>query len=725
MLAAHLLLSGFEAIQNEVCLSQLRVARQLLEREIQELDFTTGDWADWDEMYSFAQGENREFASVQITDNTLKRLHLQRLCVYDARGSHVLTAKPAAQSDRMDHMAVFRSGKNSIETELRCRTLQDSIGGIYWTGDIACLVAARPILNGNGNGPVAGTLVMWRALELPLPDSEELAGVRLKLFPFSPDVRRVDYVAEAIDSNQAVVSYTADGRVVAECVIPEQCPGQTSLLQATMSPQLYTDGRKRSLALLVAFVVAGMAFIGMSLWMLQRSVLRRMALLNETIKRVRDDGVLTVRIPDESTDEIGQLARHFNEMLASQTQTHQDLRHVNGELTRATSEARMASSHKSRFLSSMSHELRTPLNGILGFADLLASQHFGNLNDKQSDYVTRIDRCGRHLLGLIGELLDIAKIDAGKMTFSNDSFSAEKIVQDAIDVTEQLFRNRNQTLQFKRPDSTLSATGDQDRVRQVLLNLLSNANKYTPDHGHVDISIDQLPEFIRISVQDDGDGIERSEQEKIFSEFHQADTLTERARRGTGIGLALSRRLVQAMGGHIGVRSTPGEGSLFWFTLPMSRPGEASGAPAATPPASVQRTRQLQIFVAEDNEPNRTMLCDMLEALGHSVFAFADGRQVVEAAQIHTPQLFILDIRMPVMDGLETVHALREMDQFHSTPAIALTASVGADAESLCLSAGFTAYVAKPVQMAPLAAAIERVTTAEINIGTGAPFENR
>lgn len=223
---------------------------------------------------------------------------------------------------------------------------------------------------------------------------------------------------------------------------------------------------------------------------------------------------------------------------------------------------------KSRFLSSISHELRTPLNGILGFTDLLRGQFFGKLNEKQLDYINQIDNSGNHLLALINDLLDITKIDSGAMALEPEVIDTENLIQSILSMMSIQFKKKNIPLSYSLEPATSSLVADLRKCKQIMFNLLSNALKFTPESGRVSIKISRIGSWVKTEVSDTGIGIEKDKIAHLFSEFYQVDKARDEQLGGTGIGLALTRRLVELHKGEIGVESEPGKGSTFWFTLP-------------------------------------------------------------------------------------------------------------------------------------------------------------
>ena len=263
------------------------------------------------------------------------------------------------------------------------------------------------------------------------------------------------------------------------------------------------------------------------------------------------------------------------------------LRHSLSSLEEVNHQLQQADRHKRRFLSTMSHEIRTPLNAILGFADLLKGQHYGSLNDKHLSYVEHIEESGKYLLALINDLLDIAKIDAGQMdALLLEPFSFATVIHSVTSMMSTHFSVKRLSLEVVVADDLKQPLlGDEKLCRQVLFNLLSNAVKFTPEGGKVTVQAITEEGFVRVSISDTGIGIPLDQQEKIFSEFYQADDPSGQLQEGIGIGLALTRRQVELLGGEIWLESEPSKGSTFYFTIALRRPAEvdAEGAEIVAP----------------------------------------------------------------------------------------------------------------------------------------------
>ncbi len=412
----------------------------------------------------------------------------------------------------------------------------------------------------------------------------------------------------------------------------------------------------------------------------------------------------------ELMDQVADMSCKLEEFLIRETNLRKELEMALHREKEVERELRKANHAKDRFLSNMSHELRTPLNAILGFTDLLNGQFFGKLNEKQTGYVGNISSSSKHLLSQINDILDMAKIDAGAMEAQWDRYSPVEFINRPVDWMMAQFKQKNISVKTIIDPSLNTLIVDCRKCRQIMLNLLSNALKYTPKGGHIEVraSKEKNAEF-RVEVEDNGVGIEVDELENIFSEFHQADQARDQQLGGTGIGLALTRRLVELHGGVIGVESEPGKGSKFWFTFPPDRPGgKKSDEKEKTMAAGGKLPMGNRILLAEDDEANLSMVLDMLSIHGHKVSVAGNGKEAVEMAQSFRPDLILMDIRMPVMNGLEATRQLRALPEFTNTPIIALTASADEKATKEQIASGCTEHLPKPIHSEELFAILEK-----------------
>jgi PAS domain S-box-containing protein len=372
------------------------------------------------------------------------------------------------------------------------------------------------------------------------------------------------------------------------------------------------------------------------------------------------------------------------------------------ELAAARDAAEAASRAKSAFLANMSHELRTPMNAILGLAHLLAQDA---LAARQAQQLAKIEGAARHLLSVISDILDISKIEAGKVQLERRDFSLAALLQEVRSIVDAPAAAKGLGISLDIANVPAWLRGDDTRVRQALLNYAGNAIKFTTS-GH--ISLRALVEqrhgerlLVRFEVEDTGKGVEPQQVARLFEAFEQADASTTREHGGTGLGLAITRRLAELMGGSAGVRPRPGNGSVFWFTAWLEQSREASPSEAIAEAADAklkERHAGKRVLVAEDNAINREVALAMLRAVWLRADVAENGQAAVEMASQGGYDLVLMDMQMPVMDGLQATRALRAMPQLQTVPILAMTANVFDEDRAACLAAGMDDFASKPVQ---------------------------
>ncbi|MCC7241931.1 MAG: PAS domain S-box protein [Acidobacteria bacterium] len=383
-------------------------------------------------------------------------------------------------------------------------------------------------------------------------------------------------------------------------------------------------------------------------------------------------------------------------------------REQEAQLRAAKESAEAATRAKSDFLASMSHELRTPLNGVLGYTQLL--QRDRTLNATQRDALEAIARCGAHLLDLINDVLDLSRIEAGRIDIEPTSTNLAQLIIDLKYVVAEAARRKGLLLTMTiAPDVPQRVCLDGRHLRQVLLNLLGNALKFT-HQGEVRLAIEVVDDRqLCFEVSDTGVGIEPEALTGIFDAFTQ--TRAGAAAGGTGLGLTISRHLIQTMGDDLRVESTPGEGSRFFFALPLVAAGEGAGPPADEPldpplDARLAPGEDLTALVVDDSTVNRRILARLLESAGVRVITAAGGDEVLRLARAHAPDVILMDLRMGGLDGLETTRRLKQDASVASIPVIAVTASAFGDTRQAARDAGCTDYLSKPVRAESLYAAL-------------------
>jgi signal transduction histidine kinase/ActR/RegA family two-component response regulator len=420
--------------------------------------------------------------------------------------------------------------------------------------------------------------------------------------------------------------------------------------------------------------------------------------------------------------------RGFKEANETLIKVNRDLQGQIAERQQAEEAARVAREHaehaneaKSQFLSRMSHELRTPLNSILGFAQLL---QLDSLAPEQEESVGHILKGGRHLLQLINEVLDIARIEEGRLSLSLEAVAVAEVTAEALDLIRPMAAERQISLSSSaEATDDLYVTADRQRLLQVLLNLLSNAVKYNRDEGAVDLTWEETPaRSIRFEVTDTGRGIPSGVIDRLFSPFDRLGAESSGV-QGTGLGLALSKRLVEAMGGAIGVRSRDGEGTTFWVELApgqslvtTDRELEVASAAAAGGVGSGDGSVQSRtVLYVEDNLSNATLVERILAHLdGVKLLLSMQGGLALELARQHQPDLILLDLHLPDIEGWEVLARLRADDQTKDIPVVVMSADATPGQIERLMAAGAQNYLTKPLDVPRMLATVEEIMSAGV-----------
>lgn len=478
----------------------------------------------------------------------------------------------------------------------------------------------------------------------------------------------------------------------------------------------------RKFVLLVG-AVGGVAFV-ISRFSI-RVLGRPLELLEKGITKVGEGKLEPIQV-SRTGDEIESLGESFNRMIralaASQEQIRQHQEQLEdriqartAELEKAMQGALVASQTKSEFLANMSHELRTPMNGLLGMLDLVLD---GPVDGEDRENIEIAQRCAYSLLGLLNDILDLSKIEAGRMQLERVPFQLSAVIEECLRPQSAKAQQKGVALHFACSSGEyLTVAGDPLRMRQIVTNLVSNAIKFT-EKGWVRVTqtATQRPDgkaLVSIEVEDTGAGIPSNKLALIFDKFTQADSSITRKYGGTGLGLAITRKLAELHGGTIRVESEVGKGSKFIVEVPFDVIQSEAPAKAAAPvqaPTAASQTGKSHLLLVEDNQVNQRVVLAMLRKKGYSIDVANNGQEALEILE-HCAKpydLILMDVQMPILDGLETTRAIRRDGRWVALPIVAMTAHAMTGDKERCLKAGMDAYLSKPLQAVTLISTIEQ-----------------
>ncbi len=460
-------------------------------------------------------------------------------------------------------------------------------------------------------------------------------------------------------------------------------------------------------------VVLGLsfAFIALMVWVVSRTVIRPLARITESFQQIQSGSFdWRIRLDESRKDEIGELMRWFNMFLNSvEAKNRTEL-----ELLQAKEAAEAASRAKSAFLANMSHELRTPLNAILGFSELLSKDE--TLSASQRENIETINRSGEHLLGLINDILDLSKIESGHVELRTHTFDLPRMLLGLKEMFEIRARQKGLALEIEfSPDLPQYVRADEGKLRQVLINLLGNAIKFTSS-GSVILKVHAQPNLqgyrLHFSVQDTGIGIAPADQASIFEPFIQSkDALLH---QGTGLGLTISRQYVDLMGGKLEVESAPEAGSTFRFDIPVVS-GVVSQVPTAienmlgiVPGQLAADGKPFRLLIADDAEASRRLLVELLRPVGFDMREATNGEEALAIWDSWQPHLIFMDLRMSRMDGLDATRVIKSTPRGQNTVIVMITASAFEDDHAVALAQGCDDFIRKPVRETEIFSVLHR-----------------
>lgn len=727
---------SFNGVEADIVTRDAERARGIVEADQASLSRTTVDWAEWDDTFNFVEASAlpadtdepdaattvEDYLEGNLVPSTFKQNRISVLAVLDTEGTTLYSGSydPASDTVSPDLDAALAEFGTTRATQAGAGAKGPYGGIVVGEGADAWEAAAVPILRSDKTGPTNGVLLMARALDRAALDRfGDTLRLPLELAPItSVDLTRPDLRGLAGQAPRYAASVGGNtSRGYATLPTLDGAAPVVLSFEESSSVAALSDTQQTQLAAMLILMGALMAFVMIVL--ADKYVLSRIMDMSHTVDGIARSGDVSMRIADTGHDEIGSLALATNTMLARVETTTTAL-----ESARAGAEAGRRA--KNEFLANMSHELRTPLHAVLGMTRLARET---DRRVDRNEMLTTVEDAATTLLSMVEDVLVLSEEEAGTLELNPAPFSPAALVGGLATEGAAAAQPGVEVHAVVPEDVAPELIGDLCRIRHCLANLVDNAAKFTPS-GSVVISVaqiqgDELPGdgsdpdepsglWLRFVVADTGVGILAERLADVQHAFEQADTSSTRRYGGTGIGITVASRLARRMGGDLVLESEPETGTTATVTIPVdpapsrSRVTSAAFSPPAEPSAG---TEPMSVLVVEDNQVNQRVARRMLEKSGHRVHVVEDGAQAVEAVAAGGVDIVLMDIQMPVMDGLEASRRIRsaEAGSGRHIPIVALTAHAMAGDRERCIEAGMDAYVTKPFNAETLASALAEV----------------
>jgi signal transduction histidine kinase len=582
--ARSIILNSFEQLEADTSRSNAQRIMNVLQENFNAMVSTTLDWGHWDETYHFIRGEDDGFIETNLGISTVTNLDLNMMLFVNLdktlRHAELVDLEAADYMPMPEGLSDWLTGDSPF---VNFSENGELTSGFVRIPNHLVMLSATPIVMNEGRGEISGALVLGRFFDAPeVAELAEALQFDLQVVDYASSDLSAEVLAvkASLSADNPTSTQVVDEHTIAGFVLLNDVSGNPiAIIQANMPRDIYQRGLGTLNLLAVVLVGAGLIMGMASALALEGIVVNRLTKLSEEVAQIQESGGQTVfakRLTVSSKDELSRLSRNINTMLDRLEYNRRQLSEQNQALKVAYQEAEEATRLKSEFLSTMSHELRTPLNAIVGYAGIMLEGVGGEIDNEARDMLENINESSEQLLKLINDILDISKIEAGRLELVSENFAVRPLIDTISSNLRVLAEQKRLSFDVDIDEKVpLLLVGDKDRLSQVLINLLSNAFKFT-DKGVVALYVAWSDEGLLMRVRDTGIGIPPHAMQYIFDEFRQVDGTYSRSYAGTGLGLAIVKKLVEAMNGTITVDSRVGEGSVFTVNLPLKASVQAS-----------------------------------------------------------------------------------------------------------------------------------------------------
>jgi signal transduction histidine kinase len=572
--ARTIVLNSFEELEQETSHRNVERILSVVDDTFDSMLATNLDWGHWDETYNFVRGEYPDFVEINLTVLTAYNLNLNMMLFVDANKNllhaEVIDRQAIEYTPMPEGLSRWVEGDSPFVNHTE---RESAVSGFVRINDHLLMLTSTPILLNEGQGEISGSLVLGRYFDAP--EVQELAD------SLQFELQMLDYNASDLsaDAIEARASLSADNPISIQVLNEESIAGYAlisdidgqpiGIIQATIPREIFQRGQQTLNILGLVLLGSGAAMAVVSALALEAVVVNRITKLSEEVDAIQEANSQSKRVTVSSDDEVSRLSKNINSMLERIDSNRRQLSDQNAALKIAYQQAEEATRLKSEFLSTMSHELRTPLNAIVGYAGIMLEGIGGEIDTEARSMIENINESSEHLLKLINDILDISKIEAGRLEIVSENFAVRPLVETVTNNLRVLAEQKNLVFDVDVDENVpMLLVGDKERLSQIMINLLSNAFKFT-DKGVVGLYMVWQDNALLMRVRDTGIGIPPHALQYIFDEFRQVDGSYSRTYQGTGLGLAIVKKLAEAMGGTVAVESRVDEGSVFTVNLPL------------------------------------------------------------------------------------------------------------------------------------------------------------